>query len=833
MRGGGQVRDSSRVVTITLLLGIFALYNFSAYIEGGNSVFAPNHRVNDDATVAVQDRVAAVADEFGNVYAVWQDAREGNLDIYFAKSADGGLTFSSSKRVNDAQAAYATQQKPAIALGPNRELVVAWEDNRAAYEDFDIYAAISVDGGATFSQYVKVSDGSAGTRQLSPSVAIDGMGNVFVAWQDNRSGNGDIRLAKAKLSSFSFSTSVRVDDDKNNGTQSSPSVAASSAGLVFVAYHDNRNGNANVYLARSVDGGLSFGPSVRIDDTGASSSAQGLVSVGIDGLGNLYAVWQDDRNGDFDIYFAKSTDGGKSFSRNVRVDDGPRGTVQTTPRLAVGAAGTLYVVWEDGRNTDVDIYFSYSVDGGATFSVSVRVDDEVDSATNPAYQYRPQVVESRTGLVCVLWKDDRVDDSGDIYASTAAFAIGAALRVKVSVSPGTISPGQTTNVSVLVTSNGTGIAGATIALSANASGTFSQVKDLGSGYYSSSFVPAPVNATYNITITAMASKQGYVSGGGQALLSVVYTPPMIDVSITAPSDAVVIGNSLELTVMATISGAPLQGALMFAATSRGGSLTPTSCLTGSDGTWKTLFTPLDSAAGATVTVAVSASKDGYTSGSSKFYISVFSETQPLTMSLSSNRNEMMSYETATIRVKLTSNSSTVAGAKISTSSPNGGNFSNVKDYGNGTYTFDFTTPKVIVQSWVAVYVTASKGAYYDANGFIIFLLDPNKTNPTNPTQLFVSGRTESGVVSSGGQMKVTVLLYTMEGYAVSGAKLSLYLRDPSLGDLSPVVDELDGVYSFIFCASVVSVDTGVLIKIDVSKYGYAVGTGKVGLVILA
>lgn len=827
------MRDLSRVVTITLLLVIFALYNFFASVEGGASLFAPNHRVNDDAAVALQDRVAAVADEFGNVYAVWQDAREGNLDVYFAKSTDGGLTFSPSRRVNDAEAAYATQQKPAIALGPDREIVVAWEDNRAGYDDFDIRAAISVDGGTTFTQYVKVSDGPVGTRQLFPSVAVDGVGNVFVAWQDDRSGNGDIRLAKAKLPTVSFSVSVRVDDDKNNGTQSSPSVAASSTGLVFVAYHDNRDGNANVYVARSVDGGLSFGPNVRIDDTGTSSSAQGQVSIGIDGLGKLYAVWQDNRSGDFDVYFAKSTDGGKSFSKNVRVDDGPRGTLQTEPKLTVGAAGTVYVVWKDERNTDFDIYFSYSVDGGATFSASTRVDDAGDSATNPAYQYRPWVVESKTGLVCVLWTDNRVDDLGDIYASTATFAVGAALRVKVSVSPGTVSPGAATNITVLVTSNGTGIAGATIALSANVSGTFGQVRDVGSGYYSSSFVPALVNATYNITITVMASKQGYLSGGGQVLLSVVYTPPPIGVSITAPSDAVIIGNTLELIVSVASADRPLQGASTFSGTSRGGSLEPTSGLTGSDGTWKTLFTPLDSAAGSIVTVAVSASKDGYTSGYGKFYISVFSETQPLTMSLSSDRHEMMSYETATITVKLTSNSSTVAGAKISASSPNGGNLSVVKDYGNGTYTFDFTAPKVTVQSWVAVYVTASKGAYYDANGFMIFLLDPNKSNPTNPTQLFVSGRHESGVVSSGEQMKVTVFVYTMEGYAVSGAKLSLALRDPNLGSFSLVVDELDGVYSFIFYASVVSGDTGVLIKIEASKYGYAIGTGKVGLVILA
>jgi len=63
-----------------------------------------------------------------------------------------------------------------------------------------------------------------------------------------------------------------------------------------------------------------FVPNMRIDDD-SSSNPQYYPAVATDGSGNVYAVWQDLRNGNWDIYFAKSTDGGVTFGTNVRVDD--------------------------------------------------------------------------------------------------------------------------------------------------------------------------------------------------------------------------------------------------------------------------------------------------------------------------------------------------------------------------------------------------------------------------------------------------------------------------------------------------------------------------------
>jgi Neuraminidase (sialidase) len=88
------------------------------------------------------------------------------------------------------------------------------------------------------------------------------------------------------------------------------------------------------------------------------------------GFGNLYAVWQDSRfsnNGDFsnlaklidEIAFAKSTDGGFTWSTPVKINltptDIPLGNRQAfTPAIRVAADGTIGVTYYDFRNNTSD-----------------------------------------------------------------------------------------------------------------------------------------------------------------------------------------------------------------------------------------------------------------------------------------------------------------------------------------------------------------------------------------------------------------------------------------------------------------------------------------------
>src|SRR2546426_153968 len=54
-----------------------------------------------------------------------------------------------------------------------------------------------------------------------------------------------------------------------------------------------------------------------------------------------------------------------------------------TPQLAVDQGGNIYMVWEDDTNTNSNILFSGSTDGGATFSAPKNISNSSGFSFNP------------------------------------------------------------------------------------------------------------------------------------------------------------------------------------------------------------------------------------------------------------------------------------------------------------------------------------------------------------------------------------------------------------------------------------------------------------------
>ncbi|NIN65948.1 MAG: hypothetical protein GTO63_14900, partial [Anaerolineae bacterium] len=304
--------------------------------------------------------------------------------------------------------------------------------------DTDIYLARSDDGGLSFQPPVRVDDsGDSRTVQRTPSIAVDGRGYVYLAWQDARRRVGttpsgspvytaDIYLARSVDAGVSFTASVRVDDAGDAYVWHSwPSVAWSPEGILMVSWHDNRTGANSVYAANSRDGGQTFGQSVRMDDA-PLATAQGLSSLSADHKGLFYSVWLDNRLGDWSIFSTRSVDGGISFKPNVRVDvGGSKSLTGTVPRLAAHEGGFLASVWTDWTPSlsDRDIYIAASRDRGVSFEGAFRVDQGPAGSD----QVSPSVAVDEVGRAYVIWADDRnspeTDPHYDVYLSVLDFGL--------------------------------------------------------------------------------------------------------------------------------------------------------------------------------------------------------------------------------------------------------------------------------------------------------------------------------------------------------------------------------------------------------------------------
>ena len=85
-----------------------------------------------------------------------------------------------------------------------------------------------------------------------------------------------------------------------------------------------------------------------------------------------------------DVMFVRSTNGGQSFSAPRRINDDPvnHNKWHWFGTLAVAPNGRLDAIWLDTRNaannTDSQLFYSYSLDGGNTWSANVEVSNAFD-----------------------------------------------------------------------------------------------------------------------------------------------------------------------------------------------------------------------------------------------------------------------------------------------------------------------------------------------------------------------------------------------------------------------------------------------------------------------
>jgi hypothetical protein len=102
--------------------------------------------------------------------------------------------------------------------------------------------------------------------------------------------------------------------------------------------------------------------------------------------GNVYLLCSVERfsNTDpLDVMFARSTDGGLTWSAPVRVNDDPgEDAWQWFGTMSVAPDGRIDVIWLDTRDNPgtllSSLYYSYSVDAGESWSVNERLTSEFD-----------------------------------------------------------------------------------------------------------------------------------------------------------------------------------------------------------------------------------------------------------------------------------------------------------------------------------------------------------------------------------------------------------------------------------------------------------------------
>jgi len=290
----------------------------------------------------------------------WEEERDGQRDVYYRGSSDGGVSFRPEVVLNTAPgASYSDRPRMAVS-GPR--VYVAWKDNRDGA--YDIHLNASADGGLTWlAPDVRVETGVAGaTDSNDPEIDADG-DSVYVVWSESRSGNSDIRLNRSSDRGQSWLIAdMRIDTDPAGaGTSIRPKVRC-AGGTVYVVWVDGRDGNLDVRFNRSTDAGQSWlAADLRLDTDAPGANTSEFVQIHASGP-NVYVAWQDDRDSANDIRFSYSADQGATFlAQDLRCDTHPAGLADSMlPRVASDGTN-VYVLWADQRDGQADVYCRPSI----------------------------------------------------------------------------------------------------------------------------------------------------------------------------------------------------------------------------------------------------------------------------------------------------------------------------------------------------------------------------------------------------------------------------------------------------------------------------------------
>ena len=313
----------------------------------------------------------------GEMIFAWSDTRYGGRDIYAQKVDVNGNALWGSEG-SPIVIAPGRQEDPQLITDGNGGAYLIWVDYRDEPDDGDIYAQhIQSDGSISWDESGIPLTNVPG-KQVSPNMCSDGIGGVFVIWND------------LSVSTLGHTYGTHLTSDVND-------IIAPGIGIPIIA---NDSDHAGVSIERAADGSAVL---VWADDRNIDSSGIDVFTQRIDVNGNT--LWSTPEEGGIPLCTASGS--------------------QEYVKVTYYSQTASVVVWEDKRyNENIgDIFIQYvDMDGNV-------LDDPEGSpiCTNPANQIKPRVKADESGAY-VVWEDSRYGPA-DIYVQRHQLGSGIAFEL--------------------------------------------------------------------------------------------------------------------------------------------------------------------------------------------------------------------------------------------------------------------------------------------------------------------------------------------------------------------------------------------------------------------
>lgn len=362
-------------------------------------------------------------DSQGKLHLVWTEKDQNNFDVYYARSEDGGMTWSASQDV--VPEARLPVFSPNIVVGSDDTLHLVW--SARVSQAVQLHYRQSRDGGNTWSAPLVIS-GEIARNAAGQSISVDLQQRVHVAWHvgnpDTDAEPTQIYYTRSVDNGVTFEAPRQLN--LGNGHAAFPrfTVEGTSGEVLAVAWRDNRNQpDWDVYLAVSTDGGATF-----VERVGHAErqNREWDPEVLVDAAGNLHLAYMDLGQPPYSqIVYLRSADAGQTWTQASVVSE-------ANGRFPFWAAdfanGGFWLFWKDEHDfltpacpqpsRCADIIGMYSGDGGQTWS-----DTEFVTDYNTEELKFPAFAVNNAGIVYATWSiRDAATNRETVYVTHRASA---------------------------------------------------------------------------------------------------------------------------------------------------------------------------------------------------------------------------------------------------------------------------------------------------------------------------------------------------------------------------------------------------------------------------
>jgi hypothetical protein len=341
----------------------------------------------DDPSVAIDER--------GEIAVVWVE--QGQKAVLFQRyAADGRPQLAQPFNVSRSPETFSWLPRLALAPDAPQTIFVLWQEIifSGGSHGGDILFARSDNGGRSFADPVNLSKSRGGdgkgriNREIWHNGSLDlvagANGALYAAWTEYE---GRLWFCRSADGGKTFSRPAVVAGGAGGAGEHAaraPSLALGPDHAIYLAWTTGDNEAADIQLAKSTDGGQTFGaPRV----VGPSKSYSDAPKLAVDSAGAVHLTYAESSGGPFARYhvrYTRSDDGGRTFPapRDI-ARPMPQASVSAAfPALSVDARRRVYVVWElygDTRQPPRGLALSVSSDGGTTFAEPAIVPGSIDA----------------------------------------------------------------------------------------------------------------------------------------------------------------------------------------------------------------------------------------------------------------------------------------------------------------------------------------------------------------------------------------------------------------------------------------------------------------------